>query len=205
MSQGFWARQRAFQKEAILFWAIFAAIAYGLYYLWGVAWAVVQKIGIPFSQNHILNFGANILLLVAILHLTGLLLQMDILRNFVFGILKFFPMVGDVVEAYEKLNHCKEVEFELVPGSDRYTLGWIADQWSEHGVEWCALNNPLQVWPGGDTWKMKKSDLHFTGRSGFHTYLTCLSGGLYIYPRREKQCGCICSFCRENEGVIGTS
>lgn len=196
MEEGFWARQRALQKEGLLFWAIFAAIAYGFYYLWGVAWAVVQKIGISFFGSPFLNFGANILLLIALLHLTALLLQMDVLRNFVFGILKFFPMIGSVVEAYEKLNRCKEVEFELVPGSYRYTLGWVADQWTEGEEDWCALNNPLQAWPGGDTWKMRKRDLHFTGRSGFHTYLTCLSGGLYIYPRRERRNECGCGSCR---------
>jgi|GEM_PF-1707879 len=196
MEKGFWARQRSFQKEGLLFWALFAAIAYGIYYLWGVAWAVVQKIGFSFFQHHLANFAANILLVALFLNLTGLLLQMDMLRNFVFGILKLFPVVGSVVEAYEKLNHCKEVELELAPGSGRYTLGWVADQWVEEGVEWCALNNPLQAWPGGDTWKVKKKDLHFTGRSGFHTYLTCLSGGLYIYPRRERQSGCACAYCQ---------
>jgi hypothetical protein len=196
MGEGFWVRQRGLQKEGFLFWAIFAAIAYGCYSLWGVAWAVVQKLGFSFFQNPLLNFGTNLLFLMLFLQLTGVLLQMDVLRNFVFGILKLFPMVGSVVEAYEKLNRCKEVEFELVPGSQRYTLGWIADHWTEGGEEWCALNNPLQAWPGGDTWKMRKKDLHFTGRSGFHTYLTCLSGGLYIYPRWERREGCSCKQCR---------
>jgi hypothetical protein len=196
MEQGFWARQRALQKEGLLFWAIFAAIAYGAYYLWGLAWAVMQKIGLSFFENQFLNFGTNILLLIVFLHLTALLLQADVLRNFVFGILKLFPMVGSVIEAYEKLNRCKEVEFELVPGTHRYTLGWVADQWVEEGEEWCALNNPLQAWPGGDTWKMRKQDLHFTGRSGFHTYLTCLSGGLYEYPRRERKTECGCASCQ---------
>ncbi|MBI4991820.1 MAG: hypothetical protein HZB99_01230 [Candidatus Harrisonbacteria bacterium] len=194
--KGFWARQSAIQKEGLLFWAIFSILAYVLYYLWVLAWGLFEKIGFSFTGNLFLNFLFNVSLVAAFLYLTGFLLRIDLLRNFVFGILKLFPVIGNLIESYEQLKSCKEVEFELVPGSYRYTLGWVSDRWQERDGVWYSLNNPLQAWPGGDTWKMREVDLHFTGRSGFHTYLTCLSGGLYRYPRWKKAEGCLCPGCR---------
>lgn len=193
----FLAEQKVVLKDGLIFLSIFA----GLYYLFTFISGFGVKLIFPFYKKWYLDLPLSLAVLLFTGYILGLLLRIQRIRNFINGLLERLPVVSSVLELFKFFDKLKtlgncEVEFEESSGNGRWTIGWVSDQWQEGEMDWCSVGRPIQAFPGGFVNKIAKKELHFTGRSALQSLLTCLSGGLYPYPRFKKNSNCICERCR---------
>jgi len=178
--RNFLRNQAAFLIHGLVFLFFFCVI---FYFCFGI-WNFIQFIGWKFFSNRFVNFIINAGLFLILAYSVGKMLSISGVRSFVSALLGTLPFVGTVIKFMDLMTKMKErgapeVEFETHPGSRRWKLGWVSNEFEEAGVVYCSIHDPIQAYPGGFYYsRVPKSDLRFTGRQAWQTFLTCLSGGL---------------------------
>ena len=178
--RNFTKNQTAFLIHGLVF-LFFLCIIF--YFCFGI-WNFIQFIGWKFFSNRFGNFLANALLFLLAAYGIGKMLSIPGVRSLISAPLGTLPFVGTVMKFMDLMTKMKEravpeVDFEPHPGSRRWQLAWVSNEFEDGDVVYCSVHVPIQAYPGGFYYsRVPKSELHFTGRQAWQTFLTCLSGGL---------------------------